>query len=88
MLHLNRLALGCQLDRGEADDVRGVHLVDGHDEQLEAEGVGEEGVLPGMGVLGDASLKLSGTQGDAEHYEISLGYHVFDEIPVPGAIVT
>ena len=37
-MHLDELALGCQLDRGEGDDVRGVHLVDGHDEQLDAEG--------------------------------------------------
>merc|ERR1712047_142616 len=32
----------------------GVHLVDGDDQLLDTEGVGEEGVLPGLPVLGDA----------------------------------
>ena len=38
----------------------GVHLVDGHDELLDAEGVGEQGVLPGLPVLGDTGLELTG----------------------------
>merc|ERR1719192_2851445 len=45
----------------------GVHLVDGDDELLDTEGVGEEGVLPGLPVLGDASLELSSSGGDDEH---------------------
>jgi hypothetical protein len=38
----------------------GVPLVDGHNELLDAEGVGEQGVLPSLPVLGDAGLELSG----------------------------
>ena len=38
-------------------------LVDGHNELLETEGVGEESVLSGLAVLGDTSLELSGTGG-------------------------
>ena len=34
----------------------GVHLVDGHDELLDAKGVDEQGVLPGLPVLGDTGL--------------------------------
>merc|ERR1719438_717852 len=37
----------------------GVHLVDGDDQLLNTKGVGEEGVLPSLPVLGDASLELS-----------------------------
>ena len=35
------------------------YLVASHDELLDVEGVGEEGVLPGLAVLGDASHELS-----------------------------
>ena len=38
-----------------------VHLVDGDDQLLDAEGVGEQGVLSGLAVLGDTSLELSGS---------------------------
>ena len=42
----------------------GVHLVASHDELLDAEGVGQQSVLPGLTVLGDAGLELSGSGGD------------------------
>ena len=50
----------------------GVHLVGGHDELLDPEGVGEQGVLPGLAVLGDAGLELSSTGGDDEDSAVSL----------------
>ena len=49
----------------------GVHLVGGHDELLDPEGVGEQGVLPGLTVLGDTGLELSGTGGDDEDSAVS-----------------
>ena len=49
-----------------------VHLVDTNNELLDAEGVGEEGVLPGPPVLGDASLELPSSGGDDENSAISL----------------
>ena len=50
----------------------GVHLVGGHDELLDPEGVGEQGVLPGLAVLGDTSLELTSTGGDDEDTAVSL----------------
>merc|ERR1719188_1734109 len=63
----------------------GVHLVDCHNELLHTQSVGEEGMLPGLSILGDTSLKFSGTGGNDKHSTISLGCssnHVLDEIPV------
>merc|ERR1719203_1751187 len=67
----------------------GVHLVDGHNELLDPEGVGEQGVLPGLTVLGDTRLELSSTRGNDEDSTVSLGGsgdHVLDEIPVAGSV--
>merc|ERR1712087_729446 len=67
----------------------GVHLVGGHDELLHTEGVGEQGVLPGLTVLGDAGLELSGSGGDDEHSAVSLGGsgdHVLDEVTMSGGV--
>ena len=50
----------------------GVHLVGRHDELLDPEGVGEEGVLPGLPVLGDTGFKLTGAGGDDEDSAVSL----------------
>ena len=50
----------------------GVHLVGGHDELLDPEGVGEQGVLPGLAILGDAGFELSSTGGDDEDSAVSL----------------
>merc|ERR1719331_2738515 len=66
-----------------------VHLVGGHDELLHPEGVGEQGVLPGLAVLGDAGLELSSSGGDDEHSAVSLGGtgdHVLDEVTMSGGI--
>ena len=49
-----------------------VHLVASNDELLDTEGVGEEGVLPGLAILGDASLELTGAGGDDENSAVSL----------------
>ena len=51
----------------------GVHLVASNDELLDTKGVGEEGVLPGLPVLGDTSLELTGAGGDDENSAVSLG---------------
>ena len=51
----------------------GVHLVYTHNELLDSKGVGEQGVLTGLTVLGDAGLELSRTRGDDENSTIGLG---------------
>ncbi len=67
----------------------GVHLVDSHDELLHAKGVGEEGVLASLAVLGNASLELTSTGSDDEHAAVGLGGasdHVLDEITMTRGI--
>merc|ERR1719219_1868809 len=67
----------------------GVHLVGGHDELLHPEGVGQQGVLSGLTVLGDASLELASSGGDDEHSAVSLGGtgdHVLDEVTMSGSV--
>jgi hypothetical protein len=67
----------------------GVHLVDGNDELLDTEGVGEQSVLTGLAILGDTSLELTSTGSDNEDSAIGLGStsdHVLDEITVTGSI--
>ena len=67
----------------------GVHLVDSDDELLDTEGEGEESVLTGLTVLGDAGLELTDTSGDDENGTIGLGGtgdHVLDEITVTGGV--
>ncbi len=44
----------------------GIHLVDSDDELTDTEGEGEESVLAGLAILGDTSLKLTGTASDDE----------------------
>ena len=51
----------------------GVHLVTSNDQLLDTEGVGEEGVLPGLAVLGDTGLELTSSGGDDENSAVSLG---------------
>ena len=63
----------------------GVHLVDGDDELLDTESVGEESVLTSLAILGDTSLELTSTGSNDENSAISLGGtsdHVLDEITV------
>jgi hypothetical protein len=67
----------------------GVHLVDGDDELLDTKGVGKQGVLTGLAILGDTSLELTSTGGDDENRAIGLGGtgdHVLDEITVTGGV--
>merc|ERR1719237_706103 len=67
----------------------GVHLVDSHDELLDTEGVGKEGVLPGLPVLGDTGLELTGSGGNDEDSTISLAGssdHVLDEVTMAGGV--
>ena len=61
----------------------GVHLVDGNDELLDTESVGEESVFTSLTILRDTSLELTSTSGNDENGTISLGStsdHVLDEI--------
>merc|ERR1719325_377362 len=67
----------------------GVHLVNGDDQLLDTEGVGEQGVLSGLAVLGDTSLELASPGGDDEHTAVSLagaGDHVLDEVTMAGGV--
>ncbi|TNN38083.1 hypothetical protein EYF80_051751 [Liparis tanakae] len=50
----------------------GVHLVDSDDELLHAEGVGQQRVLAGLAVLGDAGLELTNTASNDQHGAVSL----------------
>ena len=43
------------------------------DELLDAERLGEQSVLAGLAVLGDAGLELSGSARDDEHGAVGLG---------------
>ena len=66
-----------------------VHLVDGDNELSNTEGVGEEGVLTGLAILGDTSLELTSTGSDNENTAVSLGStsnHVLDEVTVTRGI--
>jgi hypothetical protein len=63
----------------------GIHLVDGDDELLDTESIGEKSVLTGLAILGDTSLELTSTRSDDENSAIGLGStsdHVLDEITV------
>jgi len=67
----------------------GVHLVDGDDELLDTESVGEQSVLTGLAILGDTSLELTSTSGNDENGAVGLGGtsdHILDEITVTGRI--
>merc|ERR1719510_794421 len=67
----------------------GVHLVGGHNELLHPEGVGQQSVLSGLTVLGDAGLELASSGGDDQHSTVSLGGsgdHVLDEVTMSGGI--
>lgn len=66
-----------------------VHLVDGDDELLDSEGVGEEGVFVGLAVLADAGFELTTSGGDGQDGAIGLrgsSNHVLDEVAVTGSI--
>jgi hypothetical protein len=66
-----------------------VHLVNGDDELLDTEGVGKQGMLTGLAILGDTSLELTSTGSDDEDSAIGLGGtrdHVLDEVTMTGGI--
>lgn len=66
-----------------------VHLVDGNDELLDTKGVGKEGVLAGLSILGDTSFEFTSTGGDNEDSAISLrgtSDHVLDKVTMTRGI--
>lgn len=67
----------------------GVHLVDGDDELLDTQSVGEQSVLTGLAILGDTSLELTSTGSNDENGAVGLGStsdHVLDEVTVTGGV--
>jgi hypothetical protein len=67
----------------------GVHLVDTNDQLLDTKGEGQQGVLTGLAILGNASLELANTGGNDQDGAIGLGGtrdHVLDEITVTGCV--
>lgn len=50
----------------------GVHFVDAHYELLDSQGVGQQGVLSGLSVLGYPGLKLAYTSRHDQHSTIGL----------------
>lgn len=69
--------------------VGGVHLVDGDDELLDAEGVGEQSMLTSLAILGDTSLELTSAGGNDENGAVGLRGtrdHVLDEVAMAGRI--
>jgi len=69
--------------------VAGVHLVEGDNELLDTQGVGEQSVLTGLAILGDTSLELTSARGNDENGAVSLGGtsdHVLDEVTMARGI--
>merc|ERR1712117_797029 len=64
-------------------------LDDADNELLDTQGVGQQSVLTGLAILGDASLELASSRGNDQDTTIGLGGscdHVLDEIPVSRSI--
>merc|ERR1719232_2049055 len=83
-LLLNLLKPGLAVGR-----LGGVHLVTGNNQLLDTKGVGEEGVFPGLTVLGDTSLELASSRGNDQDTAIGLGCssdHVLDEVTMSRGI--
>jgi len=59
----------------------GVHLVDGDDQLLHAEGEREKGVLASLAVLGDPRLKLTRPSGDDKHGTVRLQQQSSHRLP-------
>lgn len=57
--------------RGAVGGLGGVHLV-GHDQLLHAQGEGQQPMLEGLPLLGDARLELAQAAGHDEHCAVSL----------------
>lgn len=67
----------------------GVHLVDGDDELLDTQGVGEQSVLTSLTILGDTSFEFTSTGSNDENGAVSLGStsdHVLDEVTMTGGV--
>ena len=61
----------------------GVHLVDGADELLDTQCVGEQSVLTSLAILGDTGFELTSAGGDNENSAVGLrgtSNHVLDEV--------
>ena len=64
------------------------HLINCHDELLDSEGIGKQGVLPRLPVLGGAGLYRSLPGGGDEGTAVGLAGvsdHVLDEVTVAGS---
>lgn len=69
----------------------GVHLVDGDDELLDAQGVGKQGVLTSLTILGDTGFEFTSTGSDDEDSAVGLGGtrdHVLDEVTMARSVCT
>lgn len=55
-----------------------VHFVDPHDELLYTERVGQQGMLSGLPILGDASFKLASACCYNQHPTVSLLQHIMN----------
>jgi len=83
---------GCLLDdlvETILGPLSGVHLVDGDDELLDTESVGEKSVLASLAILGDTSCELTSTGGNDENSASSRGStrdQVLDEITMAGGV--
>jgi len=68
---------------------RGIHLIDGDNELLDTQGVGEKSVFAGLAILGNTSFEFTGTGSDDKDSAVSLrgtSDHVLDEITVTGSV--
>ena len=73
---------------GRSCPAGGVHLFDGPGELLDAAGVGEQGLLPCLSILGYAGLKLFRPRVNDESTVVGLagaGDHVLNKVPVAGS---
>ncbi|TRY53637.1 hypothetical protein DNTS_025313 [Danionella cerebrum] len=52
--------------------LHGVHLVNSNNELVHSQRVGKEGMLTGLSVLGDTSLKLTNASSDNQNVTVSL----------------
>ena len=67
----------------------GVHLVDGDQELLDTQSIGEKSVLTGLTILGDTGFELTSAGGNDKNSTISLGStsdHVLDEVTMTWGI--
>jgi len=67
----------------------GVHLVDGDDELLDTQSVGEQSVLTSLTILGDTGFEFTSTGSNDENGAVSLGStsdHVLDEVTMTRSV--